>query len=189
VQKQFGTIPLRKWKPNDAGFNFGVKELFYYSIIKGIKTYTPFYYFPYIRKDGQAIIEKELGWIYPGAHYFDDLYHSLIKYVHRVKFNIDMNMNSDSGMVRSGQLERDVALKRKHGIYAIEDPKVIDLCIKRLALKKDDFESYMQLPVKTFRDYKTSYNIIRWMKFPIYILSQMNIIPKITYYKYFKFGK
>lgn len=189
VQQEFGTVKLRKWQPNDAGFNFGIKELFYYSIIKNIKTYTPFYYYPYIREEGQAIIEKELGWVYPGAHYFDDLYHSLIKYVHRVKFNIDMNMNSDSGMVRSGQLDREVALKRKHGIYAIEDPKVIDLCIKRLALSREEFDSYMQLPVKTFRDYKTSYNIIRWMKLPIYILSQFNIIPKITYYKYFKFGK
>jgi len=189
VQKEFGTVELRKWQPDNAGFNFGIKELFYYSIIKNIKTYTPFYYFPYIRKDGQAIIEKELGWVYPGAHYFDDLYHSLIKYVHRVKFNIDMNMNSDSGMVRSGQLDREFALKRKHGIYAIEDPKVIDLCIKRLALSKEDFESYLNLPVKTFRDYKTSYNIIKWMRFPIYILCQLHIIPKITYYKYFKFGK
>ncbi len=189
VQQQLGTIPLRKWKPNDAGFNFGIKELFYYSIIKKIKTYTPFYYFPYVRKDGQAIIEKELGWVYPGAHYFDDLYHSLIKYIHRVKFNIDMNMNSDSGMVRSGQLDRTIALERKHGISAIEDPKVIELCIKRLALSKEDFESYMQLPIKNFRDYRTSYNIIKWMRLPIYILSQLNIIPKITYYKYFKFGK
>lgn len=189
VQQQFGTVQLRKWKANDAGFNFGIKELFYYSIIKNIKTYTPFYYFPYIRKEGQEIIEKELGWVYPGAHYFDDLYHSLIKYVHRVKFNIDMNMNSDSGMVRSGQLDREVALKRKHGVYAIEDPKVIDLCIKRLAISKEDFDHYMTFPIKTFRDYKTSYNIIRWMRFPIYILSQLHLIPKITYYKYFKFGK
>lgn len=189
VQKELGTVELRKWKADDAGFNFGVKELFYYSVIKGIKTYTPFYYFPYIRKEGQAIIENELDWVYPGAHYFDDLYHALIKYIHRVKFNIDMNMNSDSGMVRSGQLEREVALKRKHGVYAIEDPKVIDLCIKRLALSKEEFESYMQLPLKTFRNYKTSYNIIRWMRIPIYILSQLHLIPKITYYKYFKFGK
>lgn len=189
VQEKLGNVKLRKWQPNDAGFNFGVKELFYYSVIKGIKTYTPFYYYPYIRKDGQAIIEKELGWVYPGAHYFDDLYHSLIKYIHRVKFNIDMNMNSDSGLVRSGQLERSVALERKHGIYPIEDPKVIELCIKRLALSKDEFDSYLKLPLKTFRDYKTAYPIIRLMRFPIYILSQLNLIPKITYYKYFKFGK
>jgi len=100
-----------------------------------------------------------------------------------------MNMNSDSGMVRTGQLDRDIALARKHGVYSIEDPKVIDLCIKRLGISRDTFEGYMQLPLKTFRDYKTSYTVIRWMRIPIYILSQLHLIPKITYYKYFKFGK
>ena len=161
----------------------------FYSVLNKIKTYTPFYYFPYIRNEGQEIITRELGWVYPGAHYFDDLYHSLIKYIHRVKFNIDMNMNSDSGLVRSGQLDREVALKRKHGIYAIEDPKVIDLCIKRLGLTREEFDEFVKLPVKTFRDYRTSYPIIRLMRFPIWLLSQLNMIPKITYYKYFKFGK
>jgi hypothetical protein len=189
VQRQLGKIKLRPWKASDAGFNFGTRELFYYSILKGIKTYMPFYYYPYIRSEGQEIITRELGWVYPGAHYFDDLYHSLIKYIHRVKFNIDMNMNSDSALVRSGQLEREVALIRKHGIYAIEDPKVIDLCIKRLGMTQEEFDGYMSLPVKTFRDYKTSYPLIRFLRFPIWLCCQLHIIPKITYYKYFKFGK
>lgn len=189
VHQQFGTVPLRPWKPDDAGFHFGAKELFYYSFIKGIKTFTPFYYSDYIRKDGQKIIEEELGWVYPGAHYFDDLYHSLIKYVHRVKFNIDMNMNSDAALVRSGQLSREEALNRAHGIYNIEDPKVIDLCIKRLGLKREEFEQFMALPPKTFRDYPTSYPFFKLMKWPIKVASHLNLIPKITYYKYFKVGK
>lgn len=189
VQKQLGKVPLRPWKPEDPGFNFGTRELFYYSVIKGIKTYTPFYYYPYIRKDAEPIIQRELGWVYPGAHYFDDLYHSLIKYVHRVKFNIDMNMNSDSALVRSGQLEREVALNRKHGVYAIEDPRIIDLCIKRLGITQAEFDSYMQIPAKTFRDYRTAYSIIRFFRWPIWLLSQLHMIPKITYYKYFKFGR
>ncbi len=189
VQKQFGKIKLRPWKPEQPEFNFGLKELFFYATLKGIKAFTPFYNFNYIRKEAEAIIIKELDWVYPGAHYFDDLYHSLIKYVHRIKFNIDMNMNSDSALVRSGQLERETALNRKHGIYAIEDPRILDLCIKRLGITKEEFERYMKLPAKTFRDYKTSYPLIRMFRFPIYLLSKLNFIPKITYYKYFKFGK
>jgi N-acetyl sugar amidotransferase len=189
VQKQLGLVPLRPWKAEDPGFNFGVKELFFYSTLHGIKTFTPFYYFPYIRKEAEEIIKNELNWVYPGAHYFDDLYHSLIKYVHRVKFNIDMNMNSDSALVRSGQLDRQTALNRKHGVYAIEDERVIDLCIKRLGLKREEFEAFMKLPAKTFRDYRTSYPLIRLMRFPIYLASKLNFIPKITYYKYFKFGR
>lgn len=189
VHKIFGSVPLRPWKPDDPGFNLGVREMFYYTVVKGIKTILPFYSFPYNRKEGEEIIKRELDWVYPGAHYYDDLYHSLIKYIHRVKFNIDMNMNSDSALVRSGQLEREVALKRAHGVYAIEDPKVIDLCIKRLGLTHQQFEEFMKLPPKTFRDYPTSYPYIRAARLPIKILSSLHLIPKITYLKYFYFGK
>jgi N-acetyl sugar amidotransferase len=188
VHKEFGKTPLRKWKPNDPGFNFGAKELLYYSVIKGIKTFTPMYYFDYIRDEGTEIIQKELNWVYPGAHYYDDLYHSLIKYVHRVKFNIDMNMNSDSALVRSGQMDRDKALNRAHGVYEIEDPKVIDLCIKRLGLTREEFETFMNLPPKTFRDYKTIYPFIRAAKYPIRWMSAMHMIPRVTYDKYFNIG-
>lgn len=189
VHKKFGKIPLRKWKPNDPGFHFGVKELFYYSVIRRIHTILPMYNYNYIRKEAEEIITKELKWVYPGAHYYDDLYHSLIKYVHRIKFNIDLNMNSDSALVRSGQLDRETAMQRVHAIYAIEDPKVIELCIKRLGLTMEEFNSFMQFAPKTFRDYKTSYSYIRAAKYLIKLLSWMHLLPKITYYKYFYFGK
>ncbi len=189
VHKEFGKTPLRKWNPKDPGFNFGVKELLYYSLIKGIKTFTPMYNWDYNRAEATELITKQLNWVYPGAHYFDDLYHSLIKYVHRTKFNIDMNMNSDSALVRSGQMPREEALARAHSVYAIEDPKVIDLCIKRLGLSKENFEEYLSYPPKTFRKYKTIYNTIRFFKAPVYLMSKLNFIPRITYDKYFNIGE
>ena len=91
-----------------------------------------------------------------------------------------------------------VAIKENPDLYLIMNEKFKKDFVNGLVgfgkeylkyLSKEDFESYMQLPIKNFRDYRTSYNIIKWMRLPIYILSQLNIIPKITYYKYFKFGK
>jgi len=189
VQKQFGTVKLKKWTPNDPGFNLGIKELFYYTVIKRIKMFFPLYYVDYNREEAESIIKKELDWKYPGAHYFDDLYHSLIAYVHRVKFNINLNMNSDAALVRTGQMSREKAIKRAQSIYHIEDPKVIDLCIERLGLKKEEFEAYMKLPAKTFRDYKTSWSYLKIARYPIWIMSRLHLLPKITYDKYFNCGK
>ncbi len=188
VQNQLGTVKLRPWKPEDPGFNLGMKELAYYTIVKGIKTITPMYSSDYIREEAEKIIVPELGWVYPGAHYFDDLYHSLIKYVHRVKFNIDMNMNSDSALVRSGQLNRDIALARAHGVYQIESDRIIDLCLKRLGLKREEFDEMMKLSPKTFRDYSTSYSLMRLFKYPIWLASRLNLVPKVVYDKYFNCG-
>ncbi len=189
VQKEFGKVKLREWDPNDPGFNLGLKELFYYTVIKRIKMFFPMYYVDYKRTEAEKIIKKELDWVYPGAHYFDDLYHSLIKYVTRVKFKFDDNLNSDAALVRTGQLSREDALKRAHKVYHIEDPKVIDLCIKRLGLKKEEFEDFMKLPPKTFRDYKTSYRYIRMFRIPIWVMSRMHLLPNVTYDKYFNCGE
>jgi len=188
VQKQFGAVKLKPWQADDAGFNLGLKELFYYTVIKGIKAYTPMYYSDYIRDDQDEIIKNELGWVYPGAHYFDDLYHSLIKNVHRVKFNIDLNMNSDSALVRTGQMDREKATNRAGGIYQIEDPDVIRLCIKRLGIKQEDFDEYMKIPPKTFKDYPTSRKYMELFKMPIWIASRLNLVPKVAYDKYFNCG-
>lgn len=188
VQKELGTVKLRAWKPEDPGFNLGMKELAYYTLWKGIKTITPMYSSDYIREEAEKIIVPELGWVYPGAHYFDDLYHSLIKYVHRVKFNIDMNMNSDSALVRSGQLNRDIALARAHGVYQIESDRIIDLCLKRLNISREEFDAMMKLPPKTFRDYSTSYSLMRVFKYPIWLASRLNLVPKVAYDKYFNCG-
>lgn len=188
IQEKLGKIKLSEWKPDSPGFNLGLKELFYYTVIKRIKTYTPFYYTDYVREEAEEIIKKELDWKYPGAHYFDDLYHSLIKYVTRKKFNFDLNLNSDAALVRSGQMSRKKALKRAHSVYKIEDPKIIDLCIKRLGITKEEFEEYMKIPPKRFYDYKTNYPYLKKLKLPVWIASRLNLVPKVTYDKYFNCG-
>lgn len=184
----FGTVPLSPFLPKRPGFHLGVKELVYYSVMKGISVWTPLYYYPYIRKTAEDIIKEDLSWVYPGAHYFDDLYHSVIKYVHRVKFNIDLNMNSDSALVRSGQMSREKAIMRKKKVYHIEDEDILRLCLKRLDLSKMEFEDFMAIPIKTFKDFPTSWNRIKRYRFIIKVLSQLNILPKVTYRKYFQFS-
>ena len=94
------------------------------------------YYENYVRNDAEEIIKKIYDWKNPGAHYFDDLYQSLIFYVLRVKFNIDFRKFNYSALIRSKQMTRSEALERIKEVYVIEDKKIIDLCIKRLGLSK-----------------------------------------------------
>ena len=186
VHNMFGKIPLSKWTPENPTYNLGLKEMFFYTILKGIRTFTPNYYINYIRKEAEEIIKQELDWIYPGAHYFDDLYHSFIAYVHRTKFHINLNINSDSTLVRSGQMTRQEALVRLSKPYHIENDKIIEDCLRKINVSQKEFDEIMKLPLKTFIDYNTSYNMIKLLKYPIKIASLLNIIPSITYKKYFE---
>jgi N-acetyl sugar amidotransferase len=189
VHRKFGTHPLRKWTPNDPGFNLDIREMFYYAVVKGIRTVPVLYYTDYVRKNVDELLVKELGWKNPGAHYFDDLYQSIMSYINRVKFNIDRRLFNYSALIRSGQMSRAEAIERVKEIYVIEDPKVISLCIKRLGLTQEEFDAIVQLPPKTFRDYPNNYGLIRFCRLPVYIMSRLNLLPGSAYDKYFNCGK
>ena len=188
VHQRFGTMQLREWQPDDPGFNLDVQHMFYYTILKRIRTVPLLYHYPYVRKEAEAIISKELGWVYPGAHYYDDLYQSLMAYVFRVKFNIDRRKFNYSALIRSGQMERERALALIAEPYVIEDEKVINLCIKRLGITREQFDEYVAAPPKTFRDYPSNYRLIRLARPAIKVCSLMHLLPKVAYDKYFKFG-
>ena len=185
VHKQFGTYPLRKWKAEEPGFNLGIKEMFFYTVLNGIRVHSPLYNYPYIREEAGEILQQELDWLYPGAHYFDDLYWALITYIHRTKFKMNFRLIEYSALIRSGQMDRDAALQRAQQPYQIEDPKIISLCIKRLGITEAEFESYMKLPPKNWWDYPNSYKWMKLAQFPIWVLTKMGVFTQVVYDKYF----
>jgi len=182
--KMFGSAPLKKWEPSNPGYNLGVKEMMFYTL-NGIKTFAPFYYYPYVREEANEILSKELDWVYPGAHYFDDLYWSLITYIHRVKFKIDFRRIAYSALIRSKQMDRSEALKAVQTPYVLENQDIINLCIKRLGLTREEFDEFMAIPPKNFWDYPNSFSIMQKFKFPIWILTQLGFFTKVVYEKYF----
>lgn len=185
VHKQFGTYPLRKWKAEEPGFNLGIREMFFYTVLNGIRVHSPLYNYPYIREEAGEILQRELDWVYPGAHYFDDLYWALITYIHRTKFKINFRLIEYSALIRSGQMDRDAALQRAQQPYQIEDPKIISLCIKRLGITEADFESYLQLPPRNWWYYPNSYKWMKLGQFPIWVLTKMGVFTQVVYDKYF----
>ena len=187
VHGRFGKIKLRKWQPLDPGFNLGLYQLAYYTIFKRIKTIFPLYMVNYVRDEVDDILSNELDWVYPGAHHLDDLYQSLMTYILRVKFNIDRRLLHYGALIRSSQMSREEALDRMKDVYVIEDPKVIDLCLKRLGLSQEEFDNILKIPKKTFLDYKTNLSTLKRFKYLIKLLTYVDIFPKSTYLKYFEY--
>jgi N-acetyl sugar amidotransferase len=188
VHRRFGTVPRRQWRPADPGFNLGLRHLFYYIVMRGIRALTPMYYVDYVRKAAERLIVEELGWKNPGAHYFDDLYQSLLWHVHRVKFGIDKRRFNYSALVRSGQLGREEALERLRQVYALEDPKIVGLCVKRLGLTPAALQELIAAPPRSFRDYPNDLRILGVMKPLVRLACRMQLVPLATYDKFFRCG-
>ncbi len=185
IMQKYGTVKLRKWRPDDPGFNFDIKEFLYYAIVKKIEFIPLIYHLNYKRPEVEKIIIKEFDWVYPGAHYLDDLFQSLMTYILRVKFNIEFRRFNYSALIRSGQLKKEEALIKMKTIYASEDEKIIDLCIKRLGLTKKDIDVILKSKPKCFKDFKTNYNLVRTFKYPIKLMCKMKVLPPSLYLKFF----
>ena len=90
-----------------------------------------------------------------------------------------------SALIRSGQLDRNQALEKIKNISLIEKKEIIELSLKRLNLTKNDLDLYISKKPTDFRSFNTNYNLIKFLKYPIKILSKFNVLHPATYQKFF----
>jgi N-acetyl sugar amidotransferase len=184
MSRMFGKVSLRSWQPANPGFNLDLREMIYYTLVKGVSSILPLYSWDYVRHDASELLTAEYGWVNPGAHYLDDLYQALMTYVLRVKFGIDRRKYNYAALVRSGQMTREEALAKIAQPYAAEDAKLIELCIKRLGLTREEFDGFLALPPRTFRDYPTNFRLLRLMRPVIWMMAELGMVPRSSYLKY-----
>ena len=160
------------------------KHILYYAAVRRIHIETPLYYTNYVRSEADKLLKEEMDWVNTGAHYYDDLYQALLTRVLRVKFGIDRRKFNYSALIRSGQMSREEGRQQIMEPYIIEDDKVIDLCIKRLGISREEFETFMAAEPKTFWDYPNLLNVIRKFSPVVRVLAALQLIPLSSYMKY-----
>ena len=180
VNKRFNGTKLKTFP------NFTVSDVVYYNFIKGVKVIPILNYFDYQKSEAKKILEKEVDWEYSGGHHHESIYtHFFQSYYLPKKFNIDKRKTELSAQILSGHLTREEALKEIAEPYPYKK-EVVEYTISKLGLSQEDFDKILHQPVKSFKDYKTYYPIIQLMKSPIYIATQLNLLPKLLYYKFFE---
>lgn len=178
VQKIFGNRELMSYP------NLTIMDMVQYSLIKGIKTVPILNYMDYDKEETKRVLQQELGWTDYDGHHFESLFtRFIITDILWKKFSIDKRKIQLSAVVRSGQLSREEALSR------LETPprsneNLAKIVIRILNISENEFNEILDLPPRTFRDYPTSYPVIRALKYPIRIACSFDLIPKIFYEKY-----
>ncbi len=180
VYKQFGTRSKLKTIPNYTLF-----DLFYYTFIKGIKLIPLLNYVEYNHEKVHKILQEELDWTYYGGHHHESYYtHFFQSFLLPQKFNIDKRKVEYSALIRSGQMDRDEALREITEIPYPYDPELVGYTIKKLGLTPVEFEEFMAAEPKTFLDYPTYYPLIKSMGFPIKIACDLGLLPRHLCLKY-----
>ena len=188
VHAQFGELPFPTKENHGACFKLGHFDLIRYTLKNRIQVFAPLYYSNYIRSEADSLMKECFDWIYPGAHYFDDLYWALIVYIHRTKFNVDFRLNSYSALIRCGQMSRREALELIHEKYVIENQEILSLCVERLGLNWKQFEEFMARPPTRFYEISQSYRRLKGYKLPLKLASLLGFFPSVVYDKYYNCG-
>ncbi|MBI9035780.1 MAG: N-acetyl sugar amidotransferase [Bacteroidales bacterium] len=180
VQKMLG---LKKVKSFPL---MSLLQFVYYSVFKRIRDVRVFDYIEYDKEEAKKIISKELNWADYGGHHHENIFTRFFQsYYLPVKFGIDKRKVEYSALIRSGQMNKDVALLDLTNPYPYNQQDV-DFVIKKLGYSSEQWNGIMNAPRKRFTDFPNYYSIIKRMKYPIKLAAGMNLIPKILYEKYAK---
>jgi len=160
IHAQFGTRAL---------VNYPLTSILWHKIylpyIKGIKAVRPLDYGPYIKQDAMKLLMDKFGWQpYPQKHFesvFTRFYES---YWLTKRFGYDVRRVQYSSLILTGQMTRDEALEKLKQSPYNEKTIAYDLeyVANKLGVSVDELNSYLVLPKRTYRDYKSQRQIYEW---------------------------
>ena len=178
VQKRHGTLPLKTYP------NLWLGSFLKWTAVRGIKRIRPLYYIDYNKKDAMELLTRELGWKWYGGHHLENRFTAFTHtYFFPRRYAADTRLLGHAALVRSGQMTRD------HGLQLLDEPQrfdneLVQMVKKRLGLSDTYFEELMNLPKRTYRDYKTYKKTFERMRPLFYLLYKAHRIPKSFYIKF-----
>jgi N-acetyl sugar amidotransferase len=179
VHKQFGTLPIKQY------YTLTTLDQLKYRYFDRISFISILDYVDYNVIKVKEKLAKELGWIpYEGKHYESIYTRFITSYILPKKFGIDKRKIHLSALIRSGQITREQAIETLNEITyplkKIEEDKTFIL--NKLGLNENEFNNYINKPVKTFVDYHNEYYLKSMiMKFGLLF----NLAPKkFKYYEW-----
>jgi N-acetyl sugar amidotransferase len=152
IHRRYGTIKLRTFPI------LTVPRFLYYHYIKGIRAVPLLDYVSYIKKEVKPFLKDELGWKeYSGKHGESTFTYFYQSYILPRRLKVDKRRAHLSCLVCAGEITREEALKElEKPLYTDQELREMkEYVIKKMNLTEEEFENYMNLPVRSYSDFKT----------------------------------
>jgi N-acetyl sugar amidotransferase len=178
IHRQYGTCKMKTF-PNMTLYKF-IKWM----LVNRIKKIRPLWYIDYRKEEIKNFLSDNLNWKWYGGHHLENrftaFYHS---YFIPKRFGKDFRSLGYSALIRSGQLTRDEGLRLINEPPYLED-EIVDLVKKRLGFSSEEFEKIMNLPHRTYKEFKTYKKIFEKMKPFFWLMYKLDLVPQSFYMKY-----
>jgi len=125
-------------------------------------------YVDYNKNEAKEIIAKELGWKDYGGKHFESTYTKFFQsYILPVKFGFDKRKMHLSSLICSGEITRNEALDElMQAPYPLGDQNNDkEYILKKFGISHEEFQSIMDLPIKSYYDYPSYYGAILKSKY------------------------
>jgi N-acetyl sugar amidotransferase len=153
-------------------------------LVNRIKKIRPLYFMDYNKEEAKKMLARDYGWQWYGGHHLENRYTAFYhSYFMPKRWGIDQRANGYSALVRSGQMDRDEALRLMQEPPHLED-EIVELLKKRLGFSDEEFDRVMNMPKHTYREFETYKKTFERMRPFFYLMYRMDLIPKSFYMKY-----
>lgn len=178
VHHQYGQIPFKTYP------NLWFWKFMKWTAWKNIQRIRPLYYIDYRKKDAMDLLTRELGWKWYGGHHLENRFTAFTHtYFFPRRYQTDTRILGYAALVRSGQMTRDQGLEILEQPQAL-DAALVEMVIKRLGFTSEEFEQLMDLPKKTYRDYRTYKGLFERLRPLFYVMYRLKRVPKSFYLKF-----
>jgi len=184
VQKKFGEINFKEYNISTMYLGQQLKWM----LCNRIKKIRPLYYIDYNKEAIKEFLSKHYGWKWYGGHHMENKTSYFVNnYYLPKKFSIDIRQSEYAALVRDGQMEREDAINRlavpAWGMSRT-DYTLLKEILEVANFTDEQFCNIMQLPLKSYRNFKTYKKTFERMKPLFWMMYKMYLIPKSFYLKY-----
>lgn len=152
ILKRFGTIEY-----NTYPFTNVLRRKVYMPYIKRIKVVKLLNLTTYIKKEAELLLEREYDWTpYPQKHFESIITKFIEGYWLPERFGYDIRKPQFSSLILTEQMTREEAMKRLEDkpISDYEAEESFSQVASMLEISNDELFSYLEIPLKTYKDYK-----------------------------------
>ena len=157
IHKNFGTQPLKSYPITNI-----LWHKIYLPYIKGVKLVKPLDYIPYHKDEAMQLLVDKFGYQkYPQKHFESQFTRFYESYWLPKRFGYDTRRVQYASLILTNQMTRDEALNKLDSLPYDESTIKNDFeyVANKLSISIEELQSYMDMPKKTYKDYKSQDNI------------------------------
>lgn len=152
IHKKFGTNPLKSFPISGI-----LNHKLYLRYVKGIKMAKPLDFIPYTKKIAEDTLAEHYGWrAYPQKHFESRFTKFFEGYWLPKRYGFDTRRVQFSSLIVTNQMSREEAVLKLES-PALDNETIIadkEYIASKLRVGVEDLDSYLELPYKTYKDYK-----------------------------------